>query len=276
MKHALKIGYDGSRFHGSQRQSDDDPDSIEGTLVNAMRKIGSYEKGDWPVEFSSRTDAGVSALGNVVAVESEMDPVDLMKALNANMEGVWCIGSGKMREHQNIRWAASRWYRYHLKPGVLNGDQVKILDSTLAEYVGLHDFTNFCKLEEGKDPKTIIQRANALDMTGNGEMVVVDIVGERFLWNQVRRMVGAALKVAEGKMSKEVFASLLSGEDSSKKNVIPTMPATGLVLMDVAYKDIDFILDPGAIDLAKARSSQDSWQATVKVLLHSALRSLRY
>lgn len=273
MRYAVKIGYDGQRFHGSQRQSDDDPLSVEGMIVEALRKIDDFEGGEWPVEFASRTDAGVSALGNVFALDTERDISDLLKALNANMEGVWCIAAGKAREHQNIRWANSRWYRYHLKPGVLDKEQIKLLDSALTEFVGVHDFTNFCRLEKGKDPTTRIERSKAMDVTGNGEMVVIDMVGDRFLWNQVRRMVGGAVKVAEGGMEKDELTGLLKGEGSKDK--IPTMPATGLVLMDVMFKDIDFIIDPQAVTMAKERSSQESWEASVKVLLHSALRSLR-
>jgi tRNA pseudouridine38-40 synthase len=273
MRYAVKIGYDGLGFHGSQRQSDDDPLSVEGMVVEALRKIGDFKDGEWPVEFASRTDAGVSALGNVFALDTERDITELLKALNANMDGVWCIAAGKVREHQNIRWANSRWYRYHLKPGVLNPDQIKSLDSTLAEFVGVHDFTNFCRLEKGRDPTTRIERAKAMDLTGNGEMVVIDIMGDRFLWNQVRRMVGGAMRVAEGHMKIEEFKELLEGQGS--KDIIPTMPATGLVLMDVMFKDIDFMIDPEAVAVAKERSSQDAWEASVKVLLHSAIRSLQ-
>ena len=273
MRYAVKVGYDGLGFHGSQRQSGDDPLSVEGIIVEALRKIGDFSGGEWPVEFSSRTDAGVSALGNVFAIDTEREVSDLLKALNANMEGVWCIASGRIREHQNIRWANSRWYRYHLKPGVLDGNQVKLLDSALTEFVGVHDFKNFCRLEKGKDPITRIERAKAMDLTGNGEMVVIDIVGDRFLWNQVRRMVGGAMRVAEGRMEKEELEGLMKGKGSRES--IPTMPATGLVLMDVMFKDIDFIIDPDAVAIARDRSSQESWEASVKVLLHSAIRSLQ-
>ncbi len=275
MRYALKIGYDGSRFHGSQRQAEDDILSVDGVIVNALRTIGEYEIGKWPIEFASRTDAGVSALGNVIALETEMEISELMRALNANMDGVWCIASGKIRDHQNVRWANSRWYRYHLKPGEITSEDLKGLDSAVMEFVGFHDFTHFCRLEDGKDPKTHIQRAKAVDLAGNGEMVVIDIVGDRFLWNQIRRMVGAALRVTHGQMDIETLRILLRGESAPEKDRIRTMPPTGLVLMDVNFKDIEFEIDPEAIEIALNRNSQSSWEASVKVLLHSALRSLK-
>lgn len=274
MRYAVKVAYDGSLFHGSQRQGDDDPDSVEGTIVNAMKQFDQYDgKGDWPIEFSSRTDAGVSALGNVFAVETDMDIVEFMKALNARMNGVWCIAWGVMRERQNVRWANSRWYRYHLPPGELDLDQLKALGDALALFVGGHDFTNFCKLEEGRDPETLVERANAIDVTGTGEMILCDIVGSRFLWNQVRRMVAAAVAVAKGSLSVDDIKEMLEGNGKKRDKVI-TMPPTGLVLMDVNFKDIEFVAEREAVELARKRNSEDAWKASMRVVLDSAMRSL--
>lgn len=268
----MKVAYDGSLFHGSQRQGDDDPGSVEGTIVNAMKDFGQYD-GEWPVEFSSRTDKGVSALGNVFAVETGMDINEFMRALNARMNGVWCIASGEMREKQNIRWANSRWYRYHLPPGELKVEQLKALGDALALFVGSHDFSNFCKLEEGRDPEILIERANAIDVTGTAEMVICDVVGSRFLWNQVRRMVAAAVSVAKGTIEKDDIIKMLE-KKVDKREKIRTMPPTGLVLMDVAFKDIEFIIDQEAIKVGRKKNFDNAWEASMKVVLASAMRSL--
>lgn len=280
MRYAVKVAYDGSLFHGSQRQSDDDNGSVEGALVQALVEMKQYDRGDpWPVEFSSRTDSGVSALGNVFALETDMGISELMKGLNSKMDGIWCIAYGRLREKQNVRWANSRWYRYHLPFGMVPPDNVKDFDSTLAMFVGSKDFTHFCRMEDGKDPDIFIERANGVDLTGNGEMVIADIVGSRFLWNQVRRMVGAAVHTARGDIEKDLVADLLLGKGASKdsvekKGLIRTMPPTGLVLMDVIFKDVDFIVDQDAIREAVQGNSRRAWESSMRVILNSALRSI--
>jgi len=110
-------------------------------------------------------------------------------------------------------------------------------------------------------------------------MYAVDIIGSRFLWQQVRRMVGAALACAGGEIEKDVIADLLRGEEArpsslGSKNRMVTMPPTGLVLMDVHYKDIEFMIEPRALSLALERGSHQAWEASMKLFLHSALRSM--
>ena len=279
MRYAVKVAYDGSLFHGSQRQSDPDPGSVEGAIVRALEEIGGRKDGEWPVEFSSRTDSGVSAIGNVFAMETERDVNDLLKALNANMDGVWCWGAGPLREHQNIRWANSRWYRYHLPPGILDEEGVKGLNLVARELIGEHDFTHFCRLEEEKDPVTVVEKASVIDLARDGEMVVFDVVGNRFLWQQVRRMVGGCLAVSRGDISIDDLRALLKGRDAPEsslamKNRIKTMPGTGLFLMDARFDDVEFKIAWDALELAIARTSESVWGASMKVLLNSAMRSL--
>jgi tRNA pseudouridine(38-40) synthase len=241
--------------------------------------MGLVQGDGWPIEFASRTDAGVSALGNVFAMSTDRDIGQVMAAMNGNIDGVWCYAAGRMRERQNIRWASSRWYRYHLRPGELGSNDLVPMREALALFRGEHDFRHFCRSEEGKDPRTVLERTDVFDISGTGEMYVVDIVGERFLWQQVRRMVGASLACAKGEIDKEMVADLLRGEGAKpsslgSKGRIPTMPPTGLALMDVHYKDIDFMVEPRALTLALERSSHQAWEASMKLFLHSALRSM--
>lgn len=273
MRYAVKVAYDGTRFHGSQRQGEEYGGSVEGSLVGALKEIGQYkEKDPWPVRFASRTDSGVSALGNVFTVESDMEPDDLLKALNSKMEAVWCWGCGRPRESQNIRWANSRWYRYHLLPGTVEKNGMEGLGNVLEGFKGEHDLSGFCRSDGEKNPVTFIDRAEAVDLSGNAQLIAVDIVGSRFLWQQVRRMVGAAVEVVNGKMSGEDLTGMIEGR--GRKVICRTMPPTGLVLMDVHFKDIDFQVSKEAVEQAVKLSSRSVWEASIRVILDSALRGL--
>jgi tRNA pseudouridine38-40 synthase len=279
MRLAVKVAYDGSFFHGSQRQGDEDPGSVEGAIASALRKVSPSTKWDtWPMRFSSRTDSGVSALGNVFTVDSDMDPDELLRALNANIDNIWCWGWGKPRQEQNIRWANNRWYRYHLPPGTMKPEDLPRFNNALSLFVGEHDFRNFCRLEDEKNPVTVIERAEGVDLSGSGDLIVVDIVGSRFLWQQVRRTIGAALDVVNGTLEEPDIKARLDDpkmEEGSNKGNITTMPPTGLVLMDVRFKDIDFIVSEQALGLGLKRSSEEAWKASIKVIMNTALRSLK-
>ena len=276
---AVKFGYDGSSFHGSQRQGDDDNGSVEGGIAAALRKVDPGSKGkEWPIRLSSRTDAGVSALGNIFSVETGMDPDELLRALNANLDDIWCWGWGEPRPEQNIRWASSRWYRYHLPPREVASEDIEKLNGVLAQFLGENDYTHLCRLEDEKNPVTVIERAEAVDLSGNGELVVIDIVGSRFLWNQVRRMVGAVLAVVKEDINEHDLSTLLKkgdGDPDAIKGKIRTMSPVGLILMDVHFKDIDFKISHEALEIAIRRHSDPSWRSSMKVLLHTAMRSMQ-
>jgi tRNA pseudouridine(38-40) synthase len=207
-----------------------------------------------------------------------MDGDELLRALNANLDDIWCWGWGRPRPQQNIRWATSRWYRYHLPPGKIESDDIDRLNGILSQFVGENDYTHFCKMEDEKNPITVIERAEAADLSGNGELVIIDIVGSRFLWNQVRRMVGAALSVVRGEIEEDDFLTLLGKNDKDPllvKGKVRTMPPVGLILMDVHFKDIDFQISQGALEVAIKRHSDSAWRSSMRVLLHTAMRSMQ-
>ena len=265
MRLAVKVAYDGSLFHGSQRQSDDDTGSVEGAVMAALGRIGgSDHNGCNRVWFASRTDAGVSALGNVFAVDTDWDPIDLTRALNANLNGIWCLAYARMRDSQNVRWASGRWYRYHLDP-MRQNHSAELWNSILPVFCGRHDFVHLCR--------------KAIDLSGGGDLIALDFLGERFLWNQVRRMVGAASLVLEGRVDTKDLQEVLKGGPLDERtgmvrDRIPTFPPTGLVLMDVTYKDLDFKISREAIEVALGNASPYVWRSTINVIIGSALRSI--
>jgi tRNA pseudouridine38-40 synthase len=280
MRYAIKVAYDGSRFHGSQRQGLGDKGSVEGAVNGALIKFGEIDgEEESTVRFSSRTDSGVSALANVFSVESDTNAEELLKALNANLEGICCWAAGEMRANQNVRWANSRWYRYHMPPWRYENDFLTSMNSVLLSFIGTHDFRFFGRIDADKNTEIQIERSQVYDISGSGEMVIVDIVGTRFLWNQVRRMVGAAYKVASGGMDGGKVKKLLEtdGSEDELKGLasrVPTMPPTGLVLMDVGFKDIDFTPHSEAAGLSARRWSEEAWASSIRVLLHTAMRGV--
>ncbi|MBN1538874.1 MAG: hypothetical protein JW939_01925, partial [Candidatus Thermoplasmatota archaeon] len=148
----------------------------------------------------------------------------------------------------------------------------------LSVFKGEHDFSRLCRLEDERNPVTSIESVNVRDLSGNGELVVVDVIGSRFLWNQVRRMVGTALDVFNGLLEVGDLQALIDEKEREIEKLrgkIRTLPPTGLVLMDVRFRDIDFVVSDKALETAIGKNADRSWEASMRVLLHSAMRSMR-
>lgn len=220
---ALKVAYDGTRFAGSQVQPD--VRTVHGELARALESLGATRPA---LSWAGRTDAGVSAAGNVVAFEPPLAPPELLPALTYRMEDVWAWAWVEVPDAFEPRHARSRTYRYHLRTQL---DARRVGDA-LQAFVGTHDFTAFARLELGVEPRRKVLRATA---TREGPFVLVDVVGENFLWNQLRRMVEAARRVAAGDLPRRAIEEALA---SGKPADLGTAPPEPLVLMDVAYDGI--------------------------------------
>lgn len=223
---AVKCAYEGSRFEGSQTQPHGR--TVEDALQRALRKIEAGQR----VALASRTDAGVSALGNVFLMKK---PVPLGR-LNSELDGIICHSAGDAPSPFNPRLAASRWYRYVLPDEMLPPGGAAAFGSALLLFRGEHDFAAFCR-EKRRSTKTKVDEVSVDRSCGS---LLIDIRGGYFLRNQVRFMVGAAVLAARKGEHGWIAESLASG-----KRVAATEPAPpeGLILMDVAYDSISFAPD---------------------------------
>jgi tRNA pseudouridine38-40 synthase len=152
----LTIAYDGTAYAGWQLQPD--KPTIQGTLEKAVAKVTGRQV---QILASGRTDAGVHALGQVVAfrTDSTLSPEVLLRAINANLPGdVAVIDAAEApAEFHPIRDAVRKRYRYtihdgpvrdvfhrhfiwHYIYGRLNADAMR---RAAAALLGTHDFSSF-------------------------------------------------------------------------------------------------------------------------------------
>ena len=91
----------------------------------------------------------------------------------------------------------------------------------------------------GKDSTVVVLSTAALVATG--DIVLVRFVASHFLWNQVRRMVGALVAVGRGDADSRDVPRWLDGTASP-----PPLgaPAAGLFLEAVRYGQEPFMLPP--------------------------------
>jgi tRNA pseudouridine38-40 synthase len=229
MRYALKFGYLGFDFSGYARQPHQR--TVEGDIIGALLKTKIVDNlEDAQLRVASRTDSGVSALGNVLAVNSEFRKEKIISALNSQLEDIWFYGICEREDDFNPRHAKKRKYRYHLFEGDINS-----IRKTSEIFIGSHNFSNFAKLEDNDPVKTV----DSIGVFSQEDLIILDFTAQGYLWNMIRRIVSGILKVESGKITIDDIRSALSGDQKHDFGLASPYP---LVLLDVAY-DFKFEID---------------------------------
>ncbi len=235
---ALKFAYSAEGFFGYARQTG--LRTVEGELTKALRDLHIIESIEGNrFRSGSRTDRGVWAAGNVCAFDTDFPLRGLCGALNRHIgaNGIWAVAAASVDADFNPRHARRRTYRYFLN------DDSKTLDidamrGAAGEFLGEHDFSNFARLESGRTPVRQVDEihigraAGGFPSSGN-EYATFDFSAPNFLWNQVRRMVGAIKLCGEGRLGADDIRRALS--NPQERSDYGLADARGLVLMDVDY-----------------------------------------
>lgn len=262
MFNAFKIAYDGRLFNGSARQPDQR--TVEGGLLRGLKDMGAIDgAGERTMRFSSRTDKGVSALANMFVVDTRLDGETVIKGMNGSFrqDGIWFLCWNEVQPDLKPRHAERRWYRYahSIEPGLAPGEFVideKGMREVAALFKGEHDFRNFSKFDRKAPEKTTMRTVFDVDITlltvnltsqvhGSRpgtklpfeppmfqEVLLIDVHGQSFLWQMVRRMAAAIVAVGTKKISVEKVEDVLKGRSRDDLGVLPPH---GLTLMDVDH-----------------------------------------
>ncbi len=235
MRVALKIAYEGRSFYGHQRQPD--ARTVEGECIAALRRARIIS--DPRAAFfrsASRTDRGVSAVGNVIAFNAAMRPEAVLGAFNGKTRDVWAWAFAAVPDTFHPRHAKGRWYRYHL----LDALPVDRLREAGKRFQGVHDFRWFTS-----DPPAGRMEVREIDVRADGGLVTIDVRARSFRRAMIRRIVAAMVAYAANEIQAEAIEAALSGE----RRDFGLAPAEPLVLMDVAY-DVGFttLIKPKVLD----------------------------
>lgn len=237
---ALKLAYDGTKFYGTNPQPD--RRSVHSEFLRAARKAGvrlSNPAGGVP--FASRTDRGVSALGNClrVTVREPTEARQVVPALNARLTDAAVVAAAMVPASFHPRRALARVYTYHL----LLEDSVdeRRMAKAASLFVGQHNFSSFSRQDPGQRerPGAYESTIESIRVERAGDTVAVTIRGSRFWWNMVRRIVPALEAHARDEVSLDELKGMLEGGPpvAAAARLAPPEP---LVLEDVVYEDITF------------------------------------
>ena len=239
------ISYDGSGFSGYQVQPNKRTVQTELEAVLAKMHKGNPVK----VSGSGRTDAGVHAKGQVIHFDSPL-PIPEEKwevALNSmlpediSVRSVMIVDAsfharfdavGKEYRYvlllSSIRDPFQRNYAYRY-PYQLN---LATMREASKFFLGTHDFTSFCSAKTEVEDK--IRIIETIDFIMEGNLLTLRFVGNGFLYNMVRILVGTLLAVGSGDMKPEEIPVILEKKD--RRFAGKTAPAHGLYLWKVFYK----------------------------------------
>ena len=270
----MTIAYDGTDFHGWQRQPG------KRTVQGELERVLSEVCGDpITIDGTSRTDAGVHAYGQCATFQGEFAiPADRIKIAANNY-----LAGSKNRETGDIRItdikevpegfharfdAKGKEYLYKIsiseEPNVFRKNytyQIKTpLDAdamrAAAEYIaGKHDFKCF-QASGGEEKETTVRTFYSLEIMkelsccaaaydheqvkgendGRGDITIA-VSGDGFLYNMVRIIVGTLIEVGLGKRTPESVKDTIESLDRTRAGF--TAPAHGLYLNKVFYDEND-------------------------------------
>lgn len=243
----LTIAYDGTEYHGWQIQ----PGcvTIQGVLTEALRSLlGPRAR----ICGASRTDAGVSALGQVglVQIDSPIPTENMAKAITDRLpENMTIVKAEEVpMGFDVIGDVKSKLYRYaiftgpvrpvlHLRhcwhvPADLDAAAMSAAGNLL---VGKKDFKSFAAAADHREDsiRTVFRCDVAAAPAEDGRWIYVDAEGDGFLYNMVRNMVGTLVEVGLGRWKSEKITEILEARD--RKAAGPIAPPNGLCLMWIKY-----------------------------------------
>ncbi len=240
----LVIEYDGTEFHGWQRQKNDR--TVQETIETALTRM----TGEAVVLIGSgRTDAGVHAMAQAAGFKtrSGLNATAFVNGLNSLLPDDVvirdCVG---MPDTFHARFDVKfKHYRYYIRNRALPaaiGRQFawqirKPLDrSAMAqaaeELVGTHDFKAFegTGSPRAHTVRTVLRSTVQSDDDGR---LTYDVAADGFLRFMVRNIVGTLVEIGLGKRTPGDVQRILESRDRSRAGA--TAPPQGLFLVEVGY-----------------------------------------
>ena len=225
MRYKMIISYDGSFFHGFQRQ----PDEISVQEV-LEEKLAIIFKTKIIIHGAGRTDAFVHAKGQVVHFDNDqfIPCENLRKVLNKHIFPHIYIREIRFvsNEFHSRKSALKKEYRYLVSINEFDPlksnymlffhDRININNIRLAmEYiVGTHDFKSFSK---NKITKNTVRTIESFTLKVENGILEFSIIGDGFMYNMVRIIVAMLIEVGNERLTKEDLQ--LAMENKNRKNI---------------------------------------------------------
>jgi len=247
VKFKLTIAFDGTRYAGWQAQKTGV--GVQQKIEEALSKVFP-RAGPGRLHGSSRTDAGVHALGLVAQVEvpgCRMLPSKLALALNAYLPAdVRVMAAARCPAAFDARFdALGKQYRYFVwnAPAmnpllraqawhVARPLDLGAMRAAAKSFPGQHDFKSLAGTRN-YEMKSTVRTLRRCEIRRRGPLLTFLIEGDGFLYKMCRGIVGTLVQAGQGKIAPGDIAEILRRKDRRAAGM--TAPAHGLVLWKVFY-----------------------------------------
>lgn len=244
MRFFLRLAYNGSPFHGWQRQPN--APSVQENIEKALSLIFQREM---PITGAGRTDAGVHAKEMYAHfdLESEIEDkerflLSLNRLLGANIS-VYDVFRVPDNAHARFD-ATGRTYRYYIISGkdpflypyshlIKTPLDIDKMNEAAQILLTTSDFTSFAKLHTDNKTNICDVREAFWQKKDETGLLVFTISADRFLRNMVRAVVGTLVMVGTHKISIEDFKEIINSKN--RCNAGNSMPPQALFLEKVEY-----------------------------------------
>lgn len=244
MRMKCTISYDGTSFAGYQVQPN--KRTVQGDIEAALARL--HKGQSVKISASGRTDAGVHAKGQVIHFDTFLNLPEekWMLALNAHLpDDIVMLKAERTPDDFHARFDAKkkeyryfiqlsklrdpfiRQYAYHYKYPI----NVKLMEKAAETLIGTYDFTSFCSAKTEVVDK--VRTLEAIEFFEENGLLVIRFVGNGFLYNMVRILVGTLLEVGQGDREAASLKEILEKKDRSFAG--KTAPGHGLYLWEVCY-----------------------------------------
>jgi tRNA pseudouridine38-40 synthase len=249
------LEYNGTRLFGSQEQRGRSLPTVQGELWRAFEELKLAHLVQ-RIHLASRTDAGVSAQGQVAELDVDSllveKVVDLRRALNhvlpADVAVKQLLNPEATENAPSVQFdAVAKWYRYqwHVDAasksplqypaslGVSSPFCMDTVNPALGQFVGTHDFKCFQSAGSNVTNTQVTLHYARVSQQFNS-IYQLDVVGNRFLYKMVRNMAAYVQHIGEKGLAFPQPLDLLCRQ---RQEVFQrTAPALGLRLMAIHYQ----------------------------------------
>ncbi len=204
--------------------------------------------------MASRTDRGVHARGNALALNSPLDPGPLLRAINGVAPDLFFTRLRQVPERFNPRAAVSRSYRYFEPSEGRFPDRWREL---LEGFVGPVDVRSFGRGVPSAAP--VFREVEAASLRVEGPLLVVELRARSFVWGMVRKIVAAVRAAASGELEESALRDAIAGR---RRVTLPLAEPERLVLWSV---DFDEPFDDGLerVSRRQSRRGRESLEAAL-------------
>jgi tRNA pseudouridine38-40 synthase len=240
-RYFLEVSYKGSDYSGFQSQKNTDK-TIQAEVEKAF---GVLQKEKVIMTGSSRTDAGVHALQNYFHFDFDGKiHTQFVYKINAILpDDIVAKKLIHVEDKAHCRYdAVSREYKYFIYrkknpfladrafffPYKVDFDKLQEAASFVKEY---DDFTSFSKKKT--QVKTFICDIQKSEWFWEGDCLVYNVKGDRFLRGMVRALTATMLKIGRGNITLTEFKKIIEAKDCTLASF--ASPSHGLFLVSVNF-----------------------------------------